>query len=669
MGNHAPVLSPAVVRRLCLAVALAVCASGLSPPAVGSPAVPGAAGQASAVPGAAGQASAGRGPGRPAECDDPVLDVPRHGADAVRALGRGLTSVAARAGRTGRELAELIRADRTLWIDPCGVPFYSDELPANAEPQLSDMDSAALPDTVAPADAFRLHSRPGASRVIFLDFDGHVVTGTGWNARYGQDPIIAPPLSTDGDPAFTDGERALVIDVWRRVAQDYAPFDVDVTTQDPGESAITRSGSGDLEFGTRVLISPDSTQAQCGCAGRAYLNVFDRPSGHAYYQPAWVYPHVLSNNSKYVAEAVSHEAGHVLSLSHDGAGTSPYYSGSSGWGPIMGSPYAQAVTQWSAGDYADATNVEDDVALIADAGAPLQADDVPDSADSAISLATPAVVTGLIGSAADVDVFTVTTAGGALHLAAEPNWPGPNLDLSVRVTQVDGTQVASSAPAFSILSVRATVGASLDIDVPPGTYVVSVDGTGNGIAGSPGESDYGSVGWYTLTVTEDAAPSPSESPNPGPSPSESPNPAPSPSESLTPGPSPSPTQTTSSTGKGEDDGGPPAKVEKTATATATATATGAVLTESADPLGVTTRRLPSAKRTRPYSAVLQASGGTAPYTWKRIKRKLPKGLRLSTSGELHGKPKVRRRTVKFKVRVTDAAGAGAKAWVRLRVRR
>ena len=203
-----------------------------------------------------------------------------------------------------------------------------------------------------------------------------MISGTAWNSLYAQDTWTAPAFSTDADPTtFSDAERTVVIDVWRRVAQDYAPFDVDVTTQDPGQDAITRSGSTDALFGTRVLISPDATQAQCGCGGRAYVDVVDRTTSHAYYQPAWVYPQALSNASKYIAEAASHEAGHNFGLSHDGTQTASYFGGSGGWGPIMGSPYSQPVTQWNNGTYAGANNFQDDLAVIAGNGAPLVADD------------------------------------------------------------------------------------------------------------------------------------------------------------------------------------------------------------------------------------------------------------------------------------------------------
>ena len=120
-----------------------------------------------------------------------------------------------------------------------------------------------------------------------------------------------------------------------------------------------------------MLISPDASQIQCGCGGHAYLDVFDSTYSHDYYQPAWVFPQALSNNSKYIADAASHEAGHNFGLSHDGTRTAPYFGGSGGWGPIMGSPYGQPITQWSNGSYAGANNTEDDLALIAGNGAPL----------------------------------------------------------------------------------------------------------------------------------------------------------------------------------------------------------------------------------------------------------------------------------------------------------
>ena len=49
--------------------------------------------------------------------------------------------------------------------------------------------------------------------------------------------MCAPPapfwLQDNNPSTFSDSERATILSVWRIVAEDYAPFDVDVTTEDP----------------------------------------------------------------------------------------------------------------------------------------------------------------------------------------------------------------------------------------------------------------------------------------------------------------------------------------------------------------------------------------------------------------------------------------------------
>jgi hypothetical protein len=55
---------------------------------------------------------------------------------------------------------------------------------------------------------------------------------------------------------------------------------------------------------------------------------------------------------------------------------------------------------------------------------------------------------------------------------------------------------------------------------------------------------------------------------------------------------------------------------------------------------ITTTSLPSGVVGSPYSYQLAASGGTEPYHWKKTAA-LPKGLELSSSGELSGTPNAR----------------------------
>ncbi len=76
------------------------------------------------------------------------------------------------------------------------------------------------------------------------------------------------------------------------------------------------------------------------------------------------------------------------------------------------------------------------------------------------------------------------------------------------------------------------------------------------------------------------------------------------------------------------------------------------------PLILSTTSLSAEERGVAYVYALQAEGGLPPYTWSRIKGKLPKGLILDAAGTLSGIP-TKAKTATFTVQVTDAAGGSA----------
>ena len=49
----------------------------------------------------------------------------------------------------------------------------------------------------ASTNDFALHSKPGASKVFILDFDGHTISGTAWNSS--ESSYSATPFDTDGN--------------------------------------------------------------------------------------------------------------------------------------------------------------------------------------------------------------------------------------------------------------------------------------------------------------------------------------------------------------------------------------------------------------------------------------------------------------------------------------
>ncbi|TXS91223.1 PKD domain-containing protein [Parahaliea maris] len=425
----------------------------------------------------------------------PVLSFPdrSRGQRAIGRLGANLPEVAAWYGLHPAEFTRMLREDDTAWIDLRGRLLFIDERVEGGEQPLAP---AAAPFPLE--DTFTLHSKPGAARVLYLDFDGHQTSGTAWNLSSGVDPIISPPYSRDSDPAFSTLELEYIQDMWRQVAEDYAPFDVDVTTEDPGSAAIIRSSSGDADFGTRVVITEDNFD-NCGCGGFAYVGVFDNIG--SYNKPAFVFNTSLVG----AGEAISHEAGHNLGLSHDGAsGGVGYYeghgSGATGWAPIMGVGYYQPLVQWSQGEYSGANNQQDDLQIIQNNGAPMVADDHGDSnaAASAMDISTDGSVatlsaSGLIHRREDVDVFRFVSGSGNYSIAVDPAAFAPNLDILAALYDSSGSLVASSNPADFLE-------ASLAGALAAGEYYLHVDGTGKG---SPDTdySDYGSLGRYSVSGT------------------------------------------------------------------------------------------------------------------------------------------------------------------------
>ncbi|MCO8129303.1 zinc-dependent metalloprotease [Acidimicrobiia bacterium EGI L10123] len=440
---------------------------------------------------ATGPGSAGAAPPEPPGAPAPVLEERMHGEAAIRALGERLPDVARANGISPDELRRHLRADDELWLDETGALLFIDQgIADHAEPATSAVTDPAWLDHPT-SEALRLHSRPGADRVIHLDFDGHDPATSGWG-----DKTPAQPYDTDQNPStFSEAERQVIIEVWQRVAEDFAPFAIDVTTEDPGIDAIRRTTSSDQQYGTRVVVTPTATNCN-GCGGVAYVGTFDAYGGsdstgwsHDRYQPAWVYLNGYS--AKSIAEAVSHEAGHNLGLRHDGTSTVGYYAGHGDWAPIMGVGYYAPVSQWSRGEYADANNSEDDLTVIATNGGTPATDDHGDTLADATRLAPQVDVAGHIGSRTDVDAFSFTTDGGVLALTASPVSLGANLDLALRLVDDTGTVVADVDPPG--------LGAQLDATVPAGTYAVIVDGVGAGDPATSGYSDYASLGRYRLT--------------------------------------------------------------------------------------------------------------------------------------------------------------------------
>ncbi|MCB1956775.1 MAG: pre-peptidase C-terminal domain-containing protein [Rhodocyclaceae bacterium] len=431
----------------------------------------------------------------------PGLTLPEaaSGQRAIDMLAQHLPAVARWYGKSAEEFAAILLRDPSARIDRNGRLFYVETY--GVEDAATATDAGAAQAGAIPADqTFLLHSRPGALRTLYLDFDGHSITGTAWNASYGIATINSPPYDIDGLPySYSATEIARIQGIWQRVAEDYAPFDVDVTTEEPPADVLTRSSSGDLQFGTRVVITRDFVPGGCGCGGFAYVGIFD--TNGDYYKPAFVFlDHLGNGNEKYVAEAVSHEAGHNMGLNHDGDTTTGYYAGhgtgDTGWAPIMGVGYYKPLVQWSKGEYPGANNHEDDFVVMQSNALPLRPDDHGDTTASATALGAVATLSasGVIERRTDVDVFGFAAGAGGANVSVSFPSPSSNLDARLELLDAAGNVLASDNPAD-------TLGATLSATLPAeGNYYLRVSGVGKGTADT-GYTDYGSLGEYRLAGT------------------------------------------------------------------------------------------------------------------------------------------------------------------------
>jgi hypothetical protein len=330
-----------------------------------------------------------------------------------------------------------------------------------------------------------LSSYTAAPATIFLDFDGHYVTGSLWN-WYG--PIDAQPA------ALTP---AAITEIFNRVSEDFRPFNLNVTTDS------SYYWNAPVNKRIRIIVTP-TYQWYVPAGGVAFVGSFIYGDN----TPAWVFSSLLANNPKTVAEAISHEAGHTLGLQHQsdfdnncikireyssGAG-----SGEIGWAPIMGVGYNKNLTTWHYGtNTAGCTYWQDDFAIInsTNNGFGLKPDDhLNDNANATPVLVSGGtfLISGLINNAADIDVFKLSFAtDNQLSIDATPenvgaNNAGANIDIKLSLLDAAGDTIARYNPTTLL-------NAGIDTLLGAGDYYFVIDGTGNA-----NHSDYGSMGRYTI---------------------------------------------------------------------------------------------------------------------------------------------------------------------------
>lgn len=391
---------------------------------------------------------------------------------------------------TGLESRVLMCADHALFSSELG------SYPAITEPRGAAPAGAAEPvaATVALGDVPALHSRPSAAAKLYLDFDGDVTATWGSDA-----PGTTPSYDTDGDATtFSDAEIASIREIWARLSEKFSPFNLDVTTVNPGSFGEKQA--------LHVVIGGDGAWLGEKAGGVAYVDGFS-----SRYAPntVFVFENNLANGyAKYVAEAAAHESGHAFGLQHQAtwSGNSLVAEYSTGPGdgriPIMGASYnATRGLWWSGTPSTSSTATQDDLAIISGSnnGFGYRGDDFAGTlaAASPLTLSGAAVGgAGVIEKTSDADTFSFSSAAGAINLAADVAAQGPMLDLKLDLRDSSGVLLAAADTA--------SPGENLSFNLPSaGTYYVTVASHGS----------YGDVGQYTLhgtVVVPAAAPHPGD---------------------------------------------------------------------------------------------------------------------------------------------------------------
>jgi len=405
---------------------------------------------------------------------------------------------------------------QSMRVSRSGMPFYvclDSGVAAVARASAEAAPTAGSPSKVS-AGAVEIaspplrHSRPGSAHVIYLDFNGHTVSGAEWNSEFGVSSYVCRPYDADGDAAtFSESEQAAILSIWARVAEDYSPFDVDVTTEEPAAWTATT---------LRALITYTSDAAgralpySSGATGVAYVGIFGEENCLES-SPAFVFYNNLSSEGN-IAEVVTHEIGHNFGLHHDGGPSSSgsiaeYYrghgTGALSWGPIMGASYGRNVSQWSQGQYYRATNAEDDLAILADCLG-YRPDEVGNTIAAATALPVvdgQASAAGVIANASDVEVYAFEACGPVALTVTPYRAPagayGTNLDVQLELLDASGTVLAANDP-------EGALAASVSATVPQGVCYVRLSPVGVGTPKSStptGYTSYGSNGQYTLAGT------------------------------------------------------------------------------------------------------------------------------------------------------------------------
>jgi hypothetical protein len=310
----------------------------------------------------------------------------------------------------------------------------------------------------------QLSSRPGASAQLYLDFVGDVT-----DSFSDKSPGTTPAFDTDGRPdSFSDAELAQIPRIFDRVAEKFSPFNLNVTTVAP--LALQHGVNFEVVIGGDGSWDSDHMEAGGLAIVGSFLDL-NNPN------KAFVFPVNLSNNDKFIAEAIAHEAGHGFGLEHHslyvaGKKKDEYNPGNSAAAPIMGVSYNGQRGLWWRAPGESAHSIQDDMAILASKrnGFGHAPDDHRTAAAMTTLSDTLLSAKGAIETTRDVDTFTFTTAALGLVTIQVAPVTGGMLNARLQLLDADGRKLATADNGL---------GETISMTLNPGTYRVLVSSHGS----------------------------------------------------------------------------------------------------------------------------------------------------------------------------------------------
>ena len=352
-------------------------------------------------------------------------------------------------------------------------------------------DPTLSPLTAVPV----LNSRPGSQMKLFLDFNGHQAVP---NWLPGLSVPETPAFDRDHRPeSFTAAELSAIQEIWARTAEKFSPFDINVTTVDPGNE-------NDFETAVAIFGGASEDWLGFGIDGIASgIGSFTNPLED---NSCFIFTGGTVKTNLSAAETAAHEAGHLFGLRHqqryseDGNTFIEEYSrGDQYIAPIMGySDFADRGIWWRGPnrpnhivdiDPMKGMYFQDDLSILSSVFG-YRPDDFGDTLFD-----SPTELKGVLGSIgakgvienpSDKDTFKFSTPAGTVKFSVTTP-VGGMLDASLMLSDEFGNVLNNlGSPAIAD---GPALSESLTWNVPEGTYYITVYS----------EGQYGDIGQWALT--------------------------------------------------------------------------------------------------------------------------------------------------------------------------